>query len=63
MRDGESLKSRLDFTSHIHLQPNYTKIAEYCNLWRNYNDIQVHVRYVELSALLCVYYSMYPESL
>jgi len=23
------------------LQPNYTEIAYYCNLWRNYNDIQV----------------------
>ncbi len=21
------------------LQPNYTEIAEYCNLWRNYDDI------------------------
>jgi len=21
-------------------KPNYTKIAYYCNLWRNYNDIQ-----------------------
>ena len=20
---------------------NYTQIAEYCNLWRNYDDIQV----------------------
>ena len=25
--------------SIIHLQPNYTTIAENCNLWRNYNDI------------------------
>ncbi len=21
------------------MQPNYTKIAEVCNLWRNYDDI------------------------
>ncbi|CAF0822916.1 unnamed protein product [Brachionus calyciflorus] len=24
------------------IQPNYTKIAEYCNLWRNYDDIDDH---------------------
>ena len=29
-----------NFFPHF-LQPNYTKIAYYCNLWRNYNDIQV----------------------
>lgn len=35
---------RLDIASVRHcgcsiLQPNYTKIAKYCNLWRNYDDI------------------------
>jgi len=28
-----------NFFPHF-LQPNYTKIAYYCNLWRNYHDIQ-----------------------
>lgn len=32
------------------LQPNYTRIAEYCNLWRNYDDIQVPL-FIDILAL------------
>ncbi len=24
----------------LYYQPNYSRIAEYCNIWRNYDDIQ-----------------------
>ena len=32
----------LSLSLSLSLQPNYTKISEYCNLWRNYDDIEVY---------------------
>ena len=27
-------------TKSSFFQPNYTEVAKYCNIWRNYDDIQ-----------------------
>ena len=33
-----------DYLRASGIPPNYKKVAEYCNLWRNFDDIDVSIR-------------------